>query len=170
MPREIDRYLWNTGFQYGEWLIPSQSGNGGDASFSKPLNSSVYCTPFFGWNSLKIMAETAALLGRGKTRYYRDIADKMKAAIQKGVIREDGSLPVDFMGGYVLAIAFDLASDSQREKDGGTSADKDRGKWRLSGYGVSLPPYLLDALCKIGRTDKAVTLCCKRNALPGFMR
>ena len=42
------------------------------------------------------MAETAALLGRGEDEeYYRDIADKMKAAIQKGVIREDGSLPVD---------------------------------------------------------------------------
>ena len=30
LPREIDRCLWNTGFHYGEWLIPSQSGNGFD--------------------------------------------------------------------------------------------------------------------------------------------
>ncbi len=24
LPEETDRYLWNTGFQFGEWLIPSQ--------------------------------------------------------------------------------------------------------------------------------------------------
>ena len=159
LPREIDRYLWNTGFQYGEWLIPSQSGNGGDASFSKPLNSSVYCTPFFGWNSCRIMAETAALLGRGEDEeYYRDIADKMKAAIQKGVIREDGSLPVDFMGGYVLAIAFDLASDSQREKMAERLLTKIEENGDCLDTGFLATPYLLDALCKIGRTDKAVTL------------
>ena len=25
LPKEIDQYLWNTGHQYGEWLIPSQT-------------------------------------------------------------------------------------------------------------------------------------------------
>lgn len=28
LPKEFDQYLWNTGHQYGEWLIPSQTMNG----------------------------------------------------------------------------------------------------------------------------------------------
>lgn len=67
LPREIDRYLWNTGHQYGEWLIPSQVVDGIDRSASKRINSSVYCAPIFGWNSCRIMADAAALLGIRKT-------------------------------------------------------------------------------------------------------
>ena len=34
-PKEIDQYLWNTGHQYGEWLIPSQTVDGADQSAAK---------------------------------------------------------------------------------------------------------------------------------------
>ena len=56
------------------------------------------------------MADTAALLGHTSDElYYDDIASRMKSAIQKGLIDDDGKMPLDFMGSYVLAIAFDLA-------------------------------------------------------------
>ena len=44
-PKEIDQYLWNTGHQYGEWLIPSQTVDGADQSAAKLINTSTYCAP-----------------------------------------------------------------------------------------------------------------------------
>lgn len=156
LPLEVDRYLWNTGFQYGEWLIPSQSSKSVDASSAQPINSTVYCTPIFGWKSCQIMADTAALLGRSEDEtYYRGIAAKMKEAIQKGVIGEDGAMPADFMGSYVLAIAFDLVMEGQKDKMAQRLIRKVEENGDCLDTGFLATPYLLDALCKIGRTDKA---------------
>ena len=48
------------------------------------------------------MADTAALLGHTSDElYYDDIASRMKSAIQKGLIDDDGKMPLDFMGSYV---------------------------------------------------------------------
>ncbi len=62
------------------------------------------------------MADTAALLGHTSDElYYDDIASRMKSAIQKGLIDDDGKMPLDFMGSYVLAIAFDLAPERKKK-------------------------------------------------------
>lgn len=115
LPKEIDQYLWNTGHQYGEWLIPSQTVDGVDRTNANHIDTAAYCAPIFGWNSCKIIADTAALLGhKADEQYYRGIASKMKTAIQKGLIAEDGKMPFDMMGGYVLAIAFDLVPESRK--------------------------------------------------------
>ncbi len=39
----------------------------------------------------------------------------MKQAIQKGVIREDGSMPSELMGAYVLPIYFDLVPEHLKD-------------------------------------------------------
>lgn len=155
-PKEIDRYLWNTGHQYGEWLIPSQMVNGMDRSSVKRINTSVYCAPIFGWNSCRIMEETAALLGHtAEELYYGDIASRMKSAIQKGLIDEDGRMPLDMMGSYVLALAFDLAPEKKKESIAGHLIRKIEENGDCLDTGFLTTPYLLDALCKIGRIDKA---------------
>ena len=155
-PKEIDQYLWNTGHQYGEWLIPSQTVDGADQSAAKPINTSVYCAPIFGWNSCRIMADTAALLGHTSDElYYDDIASRMKSAIQKGLIDDDGKMPLDFMGSYVLAIAFDLAPERKKKSIAGHLIRKIEENGDCLDTGFLTTPYLLDALCKIGRMDKA---------------
>ena len=61
-------------------------------------------------------ADTAALLGHTSDElYYDDIASRMKSAIQKGLIDDDGKMPLDFMGSYVLAIASDLALKGRKK-------------------------------------------------------
>lgn len=72
LPKEIDQYLWNTGHQYGEWLIPSQTVDGVDRTNANHIDTAAYCAPIFGWNSCKIIADTAALLGhKADEQYYR---------------------------------------------------------------------------------------------------
>ncbi|MBX9120917.1 hypothetical protein HCG80_12360 [Enterococcus casseliflavus] len=67
-------------------------------------------------------------------------------------------MPLDFMGAYVLAITFDVASDRQKP----LIAEHLIRKIKENGYRLDtgfLPtPYLLDALCKIGREDLAYQL------------
>lgn len=151
----FDRYLWNTGFQFGEWLIPSQSGK----SSGPKIDSATYCAPIFGWRSCCILADTAALLGYGEdARYYREIAAKMEAAIRQAVIGADGAALPDLMGAYVLVIAFDLAEGTLREKLAQKLLCKIEENGGCLDTGFLATPYLLDALCKIGRVDKAYAI------------
>ena len=159
LPKEIDQYLWNTGHQYGEWLIPSQTVDGVDRTNANHIDTAAYCAPIFGWNSCKIIADTAALLGhKADERYYRGIASKMKTAIQKGLIAEDGKMPFDMMGGYVLAIAFDLVPESRKKSMAGHLIRKIEENGGCLDTGFLATPYLLDAICKTGRVDQAYQL------------
>ncbi len=172
LPEEIERYLWDTGYHYGEWLIPSQSKEGLDMKHLKALmqKSACYTAPIFGWHSVQTFAMAAGVLAdreaekeeavryRADQKKYQEIADHMKEAIQKGVIREDGSMPSELMGAYVLPLYFDLVPERHRQKFADSlvrSIEKNDG---CMDTGFLATPYLLDALCKIGRTDLAYEL------------
>lgn len=168
-PDEIEQYLWDTGYHYGEWLIPSQSTAGLDLNNLGALMamSSCYTAPIFGWHSVNTFTQIAGLLAdssEGDARYaadrdkYGDVAAHMKNAIQKGVIREDGSMPSDLMGAYVLPIYFDLVPEQHKKlfADNLIASLEKNGMRMDTGFLGS--PYLLDALCKIGRQDMAYQL------------
>lgn len=172
LPEEIERYLWDTGYHYGEWLIPSQSRNGLDMKNLKAIMqmSACYTAPIFGWNSVQTFAWMAEILAdretdeedsacyRADQKKYQEIADRMKEAIQKGVIREDGSMPSELMGAYVLPIYFDLVPERHKQKFADNlvrSIEKNDG---CMDTGFLATPYLPDALCKIGRADLAYDL------------
>ena len=86
------------------------------------------------------------------------IASKMKTAIQKGLIAEDGKMPFDMMGGYVLAIAFDLVPESRKKSMAGHLIRKIEENGGCLDTGFLATPYLLDAICKTGRVDQAYQL------------
>ena len=161
LPDEIEHCLWDTGYHYGEWLIPSQNKNGLDMKNLKSImaSSSCYTAPIFGWNSVNIFAKIAEILGRkSDASRYQAIADKMKEAFQKGVIREDGSMPSALMGAYVLPLYFDLVPDNLKEQFAAnlvTSIEKNNYRMDTGFLGT---PFLLDTLCKIGRRDLAYRL------------
>ena len=82
------------------------------------------------------MADTAALLGSiSDELYYDSIASKTKSAIQKGLIDDRKDTLLIFIGGYVLAIAFDLALKG-RKSIARTFDSQNRRKRGLSGYRV----------------------------------
>ncbi len=82
----------------------------------------------------------------------------MKEAIQKGVIKEDGSMPSDLMGAYVLPIYFNLVPKEHKETFAGNLVKSVENNDMCMDTGFLTTPYLLDALCKIGRIDLAYTL------------
>lgn len=175
LPPETEEYLWDTGYHYGEWLIPSQNKNGMDMKNLKQIMamSSCYTAPIFGWNSVKTFAEISGILASenpGNPVYakhhdsYRAIADKMKRAIQEGVIRKDGSMPSELMGAYVLPVCFELMP---KERIAGAKKHLENIIAENDGCmdtGFLATPYLLDALCKTGRTDLAYQMLWQEKA------
>lgn len=154
IPEEYDRYLWNTDFHFGEWLIPSEPQDP-KQPFEVCKSTAGYTAPFFGYRTISYMAEICAILGKTeKADHYRQTAAKMKHAIEMGIIRAD-RLPKHLMGAYILAFAFDLVPEEL----------KDEYKKRLTGLirdnhmclntGFLATPVLLDTLENIGEPQMA---------------
>ncbi len=169
LPPHIEKYLWDTGYHYGEWLIPSQNKNGMDMKNLKKIMamSSCYTAPIFGWNSVRTFAEISGILaGKNSEKQvyeknhakYQAIADKMKQAIQEGVIRKDGSMPSELMGAYVLPIYFELVPEEMRDSFQKHLEAIIAENNNCMDTGFLSTPYLLDALCKMGRRDLAYQL------------
>ncbi|WP_345802979.1 family 78 glycoside hydrolase catalytic domain [Microbacterium sp. AZCO] len=156
IPEELDRHLWNTGFHFGEWLIPSQHQKEGD--WDNTRSSAFYVAPFFGYRSLSLFAQVARLLDRDADHHrYLEEAEATKAAIQRVFMSAD-ELPTPLMGGYVLAFAFGLVPDERRMAYGAKLVSILDDNDGLLDTGFVATPYLLDVLVEIGRPDLAVGL------------
>ena len=155
LPREVDSVLWNTGFHFGEWLIPSEKK--GITQKEACERSAFYTAPIFGYVSVKCMAEIARILQKPEQEDYRRIAAQMKAAIQTALIR-DGELRSQNMGAYVLMIAFDLVPDNCKERFAQRLISILESHNGCLDTGFLATPFLLDAFVKIGRRDLAIKL------------
>lgn len=157
IPYEWDQYLWNTGFHFGEWLVPSRPVNT-EEEYGICKESAFYIAPFFGYMTVKKMTEICELLGEDeKAERYRKTAGQMKQAIQKGILRAD-LLPDYLMGAYVLAFAFELVppdlQDTYRERLTGLIREHNG----CLDTGFLATPFLLDTLWKIGEQELALTV------------
>lgn len=156
IPEELDRHLWNTGFHFGEWLIPSQGQKEGD--WNNTRSSAFYVAPFFGYRSLSLFAQAADVLGRHDDRdRYAAEAQAMKSAIHQVFMASD-ELPTPLMGAYVLAFAFGLVPDQRRAAYSDRLVGILAANQGLLDTGFVATPYLLDVLVEIGRPDLAIGL------------
>lgn len=150
LPDEIDCYLWNTGFHFGEWLVPGRTSEG----FEICKESALYIASYFGYKTLAMMSELASEVDKKDAEYYGGIAAKMKEAIVKGLFAHD-LLPHYLQGAYVLAFAFDLVPEEYYEEYKKRLVDLVEEHGRCLQTGFLATPYILDALEKIGRKDLA---------------
>jgi Alpha-L-rhamnosidase N-terminal domain./Bacterial alpha-L-rhamnosidase. len=160
LPDEIERYLWNTGFHWGEWLIPSQSRTLKNKELLASTKISMrYTAPIFAYLSVSAMAESARAIGRDEdASYYADMAAKIKDAFGSGLIDEKGDMPAELMGAYALPLRFDLVPDRYRVHfaDKLVAMIRDNGGCLDTGFLAT--PFILDALCTIGHEDLAYEL------------
>lgn len=166
--KEYEQYLWDTGYHYGEWLIPSQNKNGMDMKNLKKImaSSSCYTAPIFGWYSVSTFGKIASILAeetgdaqcRKDAEHYSAIADKMKEAFCRCIISPEGEMPSELMGAYALPIYFDLVPAEHRARFAENLASSIEKNGMTMDTGFLGTPYLLDALVKIGRRDLALEL------------
>lgn len=164
IPEEYDRWLVNTGFHFGEWLIPSEPVGGFDIC----KTSAYYVAPFFAYESMRKMAVIAEVLGKhDDAAHYGSTADKMKGAILNGLIYAD-RLPKEKMGAYVLAFAFGLVPENLKEEYANRLAGLLEANGNCLDTGFLPTAFLLDVLCNIGREDLARTLLWQ-NKMPSWL-
>ena len=162
-PAEKEKYLWDTGFQYGEWLIPSESERGFDFKNMRTLmaGTAVYTSPVYMYYSLGLLEEAAEILGEEEdVLRCRSIRAKVKDAVASCLIDEEGNLriPAERMGAYVLLLCVELVPERFRKKyeERLVSMIHENGDCLDTGFLAS--PFLLKTLKNIGRTDLAYRL------------
>lgn len=159
LPDEVEEHLWDTGFQFGEWLVPSLAGAPQEQLFATMAITSAYTAPIFGWLVVHKMAQAAAVLGREEDAVrYQEEADQMKHAIRAALITADGVLRYERQGAYVLMLVFGLVPDVWVDKFGTKLAEIIHANGDRLDTGFLPTPYLLDALCIGGQRELAYTL------------
>jgi alpha-L-rhamnosidase len=151
--------LWDTGFQFGDWLDP-------DASPHEPWNAKadkgVVATACL-YRSSWIVAETAELLGRtDDAAEFKALADRTRKAFNEHYVAADGTVASDCTTVYTLAITFGLL-DEQTEKVAGKRLAElaTESGYRIS-TGFAGTPFITDALTKTGHLDVAYSLLMQR--------
>jgi alpha-L-rhamnosidase len=147
--------LWDTGFQFGDWLDPTAPP---DDPISSKADNGVVATACL-YRDLRILTKTAGLLGRsGDAAHFAELAERTKTAFNDNYVNDDGTIHSDAETVYALAIVFGLLDVETTQLSGKRLAEL----VAESGYhiqtGFAGTPYVLDALSTTGHLDQAYLL------------
>ena len=156
------KYLWNTGFHYGDWCIPSVSikadGNVTGMLRSAFLTMEIVAACYYAYNT-NMMCKIACALGLGNDEAnYRDLNGKIRSAFALEYFDEEGHLPVHFQGMYVLALQMKLVPEHLMDKVLNQLLDLILINGNCLDTGFLSVQFLLDVLTGCGRKDIAYQL------------
>ncbi|MBP2655645.1 MAG: alpha-L-rhamnosidase [Firmicutes bacterium] len=156
--RRRHQYLWNTGFHFGDWLIPSLCDEKDGAMRGAFMTKELVSTCFYAY-STELAANIADLLGKAQdAKRYQEISGKVRQAFAEEYLGEDGTLTAHFQGIYVLALKMNLVPDHMRGKVLNQLVTLIEQNNNRLDTGFLSVPFLLDVLCDNGRRDVAYKL------------
>ncbi|MGY4858248.1 family 78 glycoside hydrolase catalytic domain [Cryobacterium sp. AP23] len=145
-----ERYLWDTGFHFGEWLEP-----GVRPSPDPRVDHSIVATAFLH-RSAGLVAETATLLGEPEIQAsYRAIADGARDAWQREFLAADGRLAIESQAHYARGLAFALFPQPVRDAAAARLAELITERSGHLGTGFLSTGQLLPALADHGQLGQA---------------
>ena len=155
---ENQKYLWNTGFHFGDWLVPSKQEQFMGGAFSRKKTELIFAAMYYAYDT-QLMYEISSILGYQKeAEYYSDLNKKIRKALMETYISEDGRIEQDSEGVYVCALAFGLVPETKIP----AAAARLEQLIRENGYrldtGFLATPLLLDVLVANGRKELAYKL------------
>lgn len=155
--RERQRYLWNTGFHYGDWLYPSCTNDKGETDmFRSAYTTKEYADTCMLANSADIMRQVCICLGNlTLARHYGNLHEKIRAAFAEEYVSQEGEIAGAVQGIYVLAIAMKMGDEKKLQGMARRLADMIRENGYRLDTGFMSVPYLLDVLCQYGYEDIA---------------
>ena len=164
-------YLWETGFQFGEWLEPDESFGPKMAIgilkrmlFSAPLVATAYFA-----HSARLLAETARVLGKDDdAREYEALHRRIKEAYGAVFIDEDGRIRPEKQASYVRALAFDLVPPALRRAAVEHLVRLIRENGDHLDTGFLSTPYLCHVLSENGQLEVAYALL-KQDTMPSWL-
>ena len=159
-----DRYLWNTGFSFGDWLaFATTESDYPGATTDKDLIQTAYFA-----RSTELLAKTAQVLGKNDdAAEYAALEDKIASAFQKEFVTPNGRLASNTQTAYALALAFGLLPESERAEAAARLAADVRKFGHLT-TGFLGTPLLCQTLSDYGYLDEAYMLL-NRKEYPSWL-
>lgn len=159
--RAGDTYLWDTGFQLGDWLDPAAPPEDpADARTDRYLVATAYFAL-----SARRLSNTAGVLGNTQDeKRYALLSENVKQAFAAKYILEDGTMTSDAQTAYSLALVFDLFPTEYQAK---RAADRLSELVAVEGNriatGFAGTPVISDALTLGEHTDTAYDLLMEKS-------
>lgn len=155
--QDNQRYLINTGFHFGDWLVPSVKNAEGfsDGPASSFLTMNYVDTALLAADA-DMFAGVSELLGyREKAEESRAYAKRVREAFYEEYVGADGKIRQEMQGNYILALKCRMVP---KEVEPALAAHLNE-LIRQNGYrldtGFMSVPYLLDVLCEYGYEETA---------------
>ena len=161
-PLEHERYLWDTGFHWGEWLEPMRAGQ--DVDFPALLNSDKadVATAYYR-HSTQLLSQIATVLRRDvEAAELAALSGRVRDAWQAEFLGDDNTVMPATQATCVRALAFDLVPTSARESVANQLVRlvRDAGTHPTTGFLAT--PDLLAVLADNGHADVAYELLLQR--------
>ena len=164
--RHLDnqKYLINTGFHFGDWLVPSVKNEQGvsDGQMSSFLTMKYVDSAILAGMS-ELLAEVSALLdekdGRATCQenavYYRNYANRVRAAFYEEFCDADGKLGQEMQGNYTLALKYHMVPAEVEPKLAAHLNDMLCENGYLMDAGFMSVAFFLDMLMDYGYEETA---------------
>ncbi len=155
-----ERLLWNSGFQFGDWLDPIAPTDNPSVTRTNPA---IVATAYFA-RSAEILGRAAETLGRDEeaTRYL-SLAARVRDAFDAEYVTAAGRVLSDSETAYALVLQFDLLKGEEQRRYAGQQLAQ---LVRQSGYHINTgfvgTPLICDALCAAGEYETAYRLLMQR--------
>ena len=147
--------LWDTGFQFGDWLDPTAPPEDAARAKADPGVVATACLV----RSADLVAESARLLGRDEdATFFADLAARTRAAFVEHYVLDDGTLRSDAVPVYALAIVFGVLDEAQTARAGDRLAALVAEGGHHIQTGFAGTPFVTDALTLTGHLDDAYRL------------
>lgn len=157
-----ERYIWNSGFHWGEWLEPGMTQM---ESMNLPKDETA--TAYFA-QSARMLSEIAAILGKTEdARAYGELAEKVKQAYIRR-FTENGKISGERQCLYVRPLALRLLPEEARQ----AAADAlcsvvEKNDYKI-GTGFLSTALLCEALTRGGHLDAAYKML-RNKEIPGWL-
>ena len=167
---ENQHYLINTGFHFGDWLVPSVKNEAGfsDGPASSFLTMNVVDTALLAADA-DMFAETLEILGETeKAEEYKAYAQRVRRAFREELCTEDGKLKQEMQGSYILALKYHMVPKEMEKGFAARLADMIAENEYKPDAGFMSVPFILDVLCDYGYRDLAWKVLNQKNC-PGWI-
>lgn len=154
-----DSGLWDTGFQFGDWLDPTAPP---DNAAQAQADTGVVATACLH-RSASFAAEAAGILGNPEdVARWTALADRTRRAFINHYVDADGRIRSDCATVYALAICFGLLDEGARTRAGERLAEICAEREYRMSTGFAGTPFVTWALTETGHIETAYRLLLER--------
>lgn len=155
--QDNQHYLINTGFHFGDWLVPSvKDANGfSDGPASSFLTMNYVDTAILA-DDADLFAQISDLLGyTEKAEEYRKFAQRVRDAFYEEYVDENGRLSQEMQGNYILALKYHMIPKDKESSLAKRLDELIHQNGDCLDTGFMTIAHILDVLCDYGYEETA---------------